>query len=111
MIQAQDEINLKPKSDDDQMMGMKDAETSMAKNAPRRNGQQIMADVDWSSYYAGFKPVAREKLIPEISKLLLQSPAGINEDVLKKYADASSRESFIRTVTIQLMSTPEYQLC
>jgi len=111
LIQAQGDISLKPKADDDQMMGMKDADSVPAKNSTRKKGQQIMAEVDWTLYYDGFKSVAREQLIPEISKLLLQSPSGINEDVLKKYIDASSRESFIRTVTIQLMSTPEYQLC
>jgi len=30
---------------------------------------------------------------------------------MKNYVDANSRESFIKTATIQLMSTPEYQLC
>jgi hypothetical protein len=30
---------------------------------------------------------------------------------IEKYSDASSRESFIRTATVRLMSTPEYQLC
>jgi len=111
MIQAQEEIHLKPKSDDDQMMGMKDMDPIPAKNATRKRGQQILAEVDWTSYYSGFNSVAREKLIPEISKLLLQSASGISEDVLKKYTDASSRESFIRTATVMLMSTPEYQLC
>ena len=111
LIQAQGDISLKPKADDDQMMGMKDADSVPAKNSPRKKGQQIMAEVDWTMYYDGFKSVAREQLITEISKLLLQSPSGINEDVLKKYADASSRENFIRTATVKLMSTPEYQLC
>jgi hypothetical protein len=35
----------------------------------------------------------------------------VSENILSKYIDASSRESYIKTATIQLMSTPEYQLC
>ena len=111
LIQAQGDISLKPKADDDQMMGMNYTEMVTAKKSNRKKGQQIMAEVDWALYYDGFKSVAREQLIPEISKLLLQSPSGINEIVLKKYVDASSRENFIRTATVKLMSTPEYQLC
>jgi len=111
LIQAQGDIKLKPKADDDQMMGMKDADQVTGNDSPRKKGQQIVAEVDWALYYAGFKSVAREQLIPEISKLLLQSPSGINEDILKKYVDSGSRESFIRTATVKLMSTPEYQLC
>jgi uncharacterized protein (DUF1800 family) len=110
LIQAQEEIKINPKADDDQMMGMND-DMFAVKNATRKKGPQIMAEVDWGIYYEGFKSVARPQLIPEISKLLLQTPSIKIEEVLKNYVDDSSRESFIKTATVKLMSTPEYQLC
>jgi hypothetical protein len=73
--------------------------------------QQIMAIVNWPVYIKQFETVNRENLLGSISKLLLPTKNGINEAILKNYADAGSRESFIKTITIQLMSTPEYQLC
>jgi uncharacterized protein (DUF1800 family) len=107
MIFASDELSMKPKDDDDQMMGMQDMG---AANAVRR-GLTISAEVDWNTYFKKFEKVPREKLVPEIAHILLQVPDSINESVLNKYTDASGRESFIKTTTIQLMSTPEYQLC
>jgi hypothetical protein len=70
-----------------------------------------MATIDWPVYLRQFESIARENLMGSISKFLLQTKTGINEAVLINYSDAGSRESFIKTTTIQLMSTPEYQLC
>jgi hypothetical protein len=43
--------------------------------------------------------------------MLLQKPGKLDAALIKKYADASGRENFIKTVSLQLMSTPEYQMC
>jgi len=121
LIYAGDVFKMKPKDDDDQMMGMKDKDASgsgenmLVPNAGKRNnargGQQIMATINWGSYIKQYEPVARENLVSSISKILLQTKTAVSADTLKYYVDASSRESFIKTATIQLMSTPEYQLC
>ncbi|HEY4148844.1 MAG TPA: DUF1800 domain-containing protein [Chitinophagaceae bacterium] len=117
LIYAGDAIAVKPKDDDDQMMGMKDhAEENTIPNANRkgggnRAGQQIMATIDWNAYLQSLEKVPREELIAAVSGLVLQTSPVINPDTVKKYTDAGSRESFIKTATIQLMSTPEYQLC
>lgn len=125
LIYAGDVFKMKPKDDDDQMMGMKD-KSSMADGddtagntvprAGKRNngngkGQQILATIDWGNYIKTFEPVSRENLLATISKTLLQTKTSIGADTLKNYVDAGSRESFIKTATIQLMSTPEYQMC
>ena len=120
LIYAGDVFKMKPKDDDDQMMGMKDKDSGEADdnnsvpNVGKRNngkGQQIMATINWGSYIKQFEPVARENLVSSISTILLQTNTAVGADILKSYTDASSRESFIKTTTIQLMSTPEYQLC
>lgn len=114
LINDSDELNVKPKSDDDVMMGRKDADVAAEKKkgmkgVPKR--QQIYATIDWNVYLKNFEKISREDLIGEISKTLLQSKSETGNDTIRKYADESSRESFIKTATIQIMSTPEYQLC
>jgi uncharacterized protein (DUF1800 family) len=113
LIYDNDEVALKPKDDDDQMMGMIDMDKKAMgkKGVGKKGGQVISAAVDWETYLKKFEKVPREKLLPAISGILLQGAAPVNESILNKYIDASSRESYIKTATIQLMSTPEYQLC
>ncbi|HUP14245.1 MAG TPA: hypothetical protein VM187_18615, partial [Niastella sp.] len=67
--------------------------------------------VDWESYLKKFEKVPRGKLLNSIAAILIQGGEPVNEQIISKYIDASSRESYIKTATIQLMSTPEYQLC
>ena len=101
-------LTIKPKDDDDQMMGMSEKN----KNASKKNGfQNIEATIDWDVYLKKFADVPREKLVPAISEKLLQSRMRIPEVILTKFSDASSRENFIKTISIQIMCTPEYQLC
>jgi hypothetical protein len=116
MIYVSEELSMKPKDDDDQMMGRMDATTARKINNKRakanmKTGGQIIGLIDWNLYLKKFESVPREKLLPELSSTLLQAPAGVSEETIKKFTDASSREKFIKTATIQLMSTPEYQLC
>ena len=101
MINDVDELNVTPKDDDDQMMGMKGA---MRK-------QQINADVDWKEFIKNFESVPKEKLGREISLVLLQARMRVPMELIAQYSDLSGRENFIKTATTQLMSTPEYQLC
>ncbi|HYF32872.1 MAG TPA: DUF1800 domain-containing protein [Chitinophagaceae bacterium] len=118
LIQDADEIRLSPKSDDDQMMGMADKpdmakkqgnKTSKAANKVMR--QQIQANINWNAYIQQFAKTPKENLVAEISKTLLQVPSNVSEKLLMQHADTSSREAFIKTATVQLMATPEYQLC
>jgi uncharacterized protein (DUF1800 family) len=115
LINDEDEMNIKPKDDDDQMMGRKDTDEPQIKkpgggaNALKR--QQINANVDWNLYVKNLEKVSREELVDTMSKLLLQIRSSISNDVIGQYADAGSRDNFIKSATIQIMSTPEYQLC
>jgi hypothetical protein len=110
LIYDNDEVALSPKDDDDQMMGMKDMGRKKGKMG-KKGGQVISAAVDWETYLKKFEKVPREKLLGSIAGILIQGAEPVNEKIISKYIDAGSRESFIKTVTIQLMSTPEYQLC
>jgi uncharacterized protein (DUF1800 family) len=105
MIDAADELTMAPKDDDDQMMGMKD------KQPAKKFGQPIKAVVKWDAYTKNFNKVSNENLVPVIAQALLQNYGNINEPTIRKYMDSSNREAAVKTATIQLMSTPEYQMC
>jgi hypothetical protein len=102
---------VQPKSDDDQMMGRKDETANAKNNKMGRVGRPINASVDWNKFIKTYEKAPREELINDISGYLLQTQVGVGADVIKQYSDADSRESFIKTAAIQIMSTPEYQLC
>jgi len=99
------EFLIKPKDDDDTMMGSKTEENSETK------GRQVYTEVDWNSVVTLFKDIPRETLAKDISSLVLQTQSKISTGVLEKYVDKGSRENYIKTTIIELMSTPEYQLC
>lgn len=108
LIYAADELTVKPKDDDDQMMGRMDKNL---KSMGKLGGQLVGAQIDWNLYIKKYESVAREQLVQSIADRLLQTKAGVSNDIFKSHADASSRDSYIKSVTIQIMSTPEYQLC
>lgn len=117
LINDEDELNVTPKDDDDQMMGRPSSETDgqMQKAKPKRpgnrGGRPINANVDWKLYVNHFDKTAREKLINSMAGILLQTNTAVSADIIKTFSDESSRDNFIKTATIQIMSTPEYQLC
>ena len=110
LINDVDELNVKAKDDDDQMMGRKTPEDG---EKPKGFGKRsiIKANIDWKAYIGHFEKIQKEQLINSLASGLLQTKSSVNNELIKQYADASSKESFIRSATLQLMSTPEYQLC
>ncbi len=116
MLNEKDELNVKPKDDDDVQMGRKyeevanEEEKKMQMKSTKRGGA-IVVDIDWNNYVKYYNDVPKEKLLVAMQDLLLQVKSGINPGVIKEYADNGSRESFIESATLQIMSTPEYQLC
>jgi len=109
MLGANGELTTKPKDDDDQMMGME--ENKKMKAFGKGGGQLLKAAINWSKYQDNFSKIPREKLTATLSSLLLQIPKSLNTELLNGYSDLSDRENFVRTTTIRLMSTPEYQMC
>ena len=106
MLQSSEEPGLQPKADDDQMMG-KEAE----KKSSTGKGKLLQADINWTAYVKEFEKVSRTDLLTSISHTLLQKTPKTNPQFLSNYIDSSSRENFIQTATLQIMSLPEYQVC
>ncbi|RYG47629.1 MAG: DUF1800 family protein, partial [Chitinophagaceae bacterium] len=119
LINDEDEMNVSPKDDDDQMMGSGES-TSMevsskmmakVKSQKLKGAGAINADIDWGAYTNHFEKTPREKLINDMAAVLLQTKTAVGSNLIKQYSDESGRQSFIKTATLQIMSTPEYQLC
>ena len=118
LIKENEVFAITPKTDDDQQMGMKDETKEMVRKkadmkAMRQNDRfRINADVKWEQFAEQLKDVPREHLADVLESVVLQTKSGsLGEAAVQKMADASSRAKYIETVTIALMSTPEYQLC
>ena len=107
LINDIDELNVKAKDDDDVMMGRMDEE-GMGKGYARKS--MIRAKVDWDTYVKNFESIPREELLSAVKKILLQSKSNTSDKLIQQYSDASGRANFIRSSTLQIMSTPEYQL-
>jgi uncharacterized protein (DUF1800 family) len=114
MFNDTDEFNVKPKADDDQMMGrMDDNKPNVYKGnkAMGKVGKPINAEISWSNYLKNFDSVPREQILQVLNNSLLQIKPAYGSSVIDHYADAQNRESYLKTATIQIMSTPEYQMC
>jgi len=74
-------------------------------------GKPINAQISWDNYLKNFESVPREQIIDALTGSLLQIKPAYPLDLINHYADGQSRETFIKTGTIQIMSTPEYQMC
>jgi uncharacterized protein (DUF1800 family) len=99
-----DDFVIQPKDDDDTMMGMEGVDKN-----PK--AKQVNATVDWDAVVKIFDKISRENLMQKISETVLQTRSKISPAVLDKYVDKDARDAYIKTTFIELMSTPEYQLC
>ncbi len=120
MLDDKDEFNIKPKDDDDQMMGRPSTELRMDKNDDPKAGamksmgrlnKPIQVNIDWTLYTKNYESLARESLLGNITGTLLQAKSRVSPELIKQFSDQTGRENFIKTTTLQIMSTPEYQLC
>lgn len=112
MINDMDEFNVRPKTDDDQMMGRMEENITAKKAAMKKpEAKPISATIDWVTYLNNFTNITKEKLIDSLSSNLLQVKPNYNISLIEGYTDNDSREQFIKTATIQIMSAPEYQMC
>lgn len=102
LLHDDENVGVKPKDDDDVMMGQSDTAVRNAKAG-------IKVSIDWQEYIDQFRDVSRENLGIAIATGLLQTGT-VNLNNLNTYADMKSREAYISSLTIQLMSMPEYQL-
>ncbi|MFN8250597.1 MAG: DUF1800 domain-containing protein [Ferruginibacter sp.] len=109
ILAANDIMDIRPKSDDDTMMGMMSMEAGAKKLKAAVKGGT--ATIDWQLVSKIFEATPREKLLQKITDTVLQTKGHINNTVLEKYLNNESRENYTKSVIVNLMCTPEYQLC
>lgn len=108
IITANEALDIRPKTDDDAAMGqMMDANMKKLQDTVKGG----TATVDWTAVNKIFEKVPRENLLQKISATVLQTKSQVSNKVLDKYLNNESRENYIKSAVVNLMSTPEYQLC
>ncbi|MBU6342648.1 MAG: DUF1800 family protein [Bacteroidetes bacterium] len=90
------------KTDDDVQGGKADAGAA----------RKLSAQVHWDAVYPRFQTFSDADLMQGICKCLWQCPnATTPEAVLQRHTRRESRNAQIESLMVQLMATPEYQLC
>jgi len=107
ILSANDALDIMPKTDDDIQMGMMEMATKKIKDTIKGG----TATIDWPAVNKIFEKVQREKLLESVADTVLQTKSQVSNAVLDKYVNTASRENFIKSAVINLMATPEYQLC
>ncbi len=98
-----EEYDAIPKQDDDTAKGMMETKNY--------RGRKIVVTTDWQQVEKMYAGTLGPALPKEITVSLLQTGAEAIVNIAAKKADESSRENFIKSMMINVMSTPEYQLC
>jgi uncharacterized protein (DUF1800 family) len=109
IVTANDVMDIRPKADDDTMMGQMMKEEGVKKLQQAVKGGT--AKTDWALVTKIFEAIPREKLLQKITETVLQTKGHVSNTVLEKYLNSENRENYIKSVIVNLMSTPEYQLC
>jgi uncharacterized protein (DUF1800 family) len=107
ILTANDVLDIKPKVDDDVQGGMMEAGMKKLQAAVKGG----TATTDWALVNKIFEAVPREKLLQKITQTVLQTKTRVPDSLLEKYLNKESRENFVKSAVVNLMSTPEYQLC
>ena len=111
VLSAKESISIRPKTDDDVNMGQMMEEQVRIKRNQAYTERGGSASIDWAIVTKIFEGTKREELLQKISGTVLQTGSRITSTILDKYINTESRENFIKSTVINLMSTPEYQLC
>lgn len=107
ILTANDVMDISPKADDDTQMGMMEAGVKKLQAAVKGG----TAETDWTMAIKVFESTPREKLLQKVTDTVLQTKGHVTNALLEKYLNKESRENFIKSAIVNLMCTPEYQLC
>ena len=111
VLSSKDSLDIRPKTDDDVNMGMTEEKRIKLGKKTAYSASGASATIDWNTVNKIFENTERPKLSQAIIDSLLQTKGRIDRSLLSNYLNNESRESFIKSVVINVMSTPEYQLC
>lgn len=110
IIYYSEEITIRPKDMPDELTNTytkKNPSNEFVRNFAKR----VDAKVNWDSYLNSFKDIPEGQLPTAIADALLTNAQKADSVLLNKFADHSSTENYIKSLSIDIMSSPEYQLC
>ena len=107
IITANEALDILPKADDDTQMGKMEEAAKKMKNVVKGS----TATIEWEMVAKIFETTDKENLLQKITDTILQSKSRVSGPLLEKYLNKESRENFVKSAIVNLMSTPEYQLC
>ena len=107
IFSANDVVDIMPKVDDDVTMG----QMMQAANKIKETVKGGTAYIQWETVNKIFEKIPRDKLLENIADTVLQTNSQVSNAVLDKYVNTGSRENYIKSAVVNLMATPEYQLC
>lgn len=110
IFSSNETVNISPKSDDDLNMGMMEQKALQAKRK-FISATGGAAEIDWAPLAKAFESTKREELAQKVTDSLLQAASRVQTPVMQRYLDETSRDNYIKSVVINVMCTPEYQLC
>ncbi len=111
VLAAKESLTIRAKNDDDVNMGQVMEQQMRINKNKIYTSKGASANIDWSPVNKIFEKTKRETLPQKIADTVLQSNSRIDTTILQKYLANDSRENFVKSAIIQLMTTPEYQLC
>ncbi len=110
VLSSKDSLDIRPKTDDDVNMGMTEEKRIKLGKRVAYAASGASATIEWNVVNKIFEKTARPQLSQAIIDSLLQTKGRIDSNLLSGYLNNESRETFIKSVVINVMSTPEYQL-
>lgn len=108
---SKEDFKLQMKGDDDVEMGRSAEDMLAARRAKNFITRAGAADWNWEPVWNHYANTSRERLYEEIAAHVLQTKNAPAKHVVEPFVDQSSRENYISSTIVQLMSTPEYQVC
>ncbi|HLP92755.1 MAG TPA: DUF1800 domain-containing protein [Saprospiraceae bacterium] len=102
LIYLNQELDVQGKTDDDQQMGQ----------TGRGINRRLTADIDWKPAMDLFSQVPEQDLIEKIGGFLWSVPTkNLPKSVVEAHTQHQTKADLIQSTIIQLMATPEYQVC
>jgi len=103
ILAANEALDLGLADDDDVVMG---------EGRVTRLRRRLSARLHWEPLVEVFASAPTEDLLPALAQWLWQMPVSPERlAVVRRYINSASRDALLRTAVLQLMATPEYQLC
>jgi uncharacterized protein (DUF1800 family) len=104
-------ILLDDRDPDIQTKGDDDTDMGMGQSLERRRNR-LQARINWEPWMKRYGNIPENELLPTLSAFLWQTPQSkAPRAVLEKHTVGSNSNGKLKTTVIQLMATPEYQMC